>query len=120
MSSATIGADALGQFSETMWFKKGDADVSADGDELPAELPLEERYLDDGTLTADDNRRYGLRTGTTVRMRAVDAAPSPRAAVSERELVHEMMAPRAWIAGAVVLATIGVIASAAPLLQLLH
>lgn len=59
------------KFRETLWFKKGllDADVAsqASEDEPTAvdTLPIEDRYLDDGTVTASDSVQFGLHTGTT-------------------------------------------------------
>jgi hypothetical protein len=44
------------KFRETMWFKKGLLDDT---------MPIEDRYLDDGSLTPTDSRVFGLHTGTT-------------------------------------------------------
>lgn len=57
-------------FRETLWFKKGaamsDAPTSPDSD-APSigELPVEDRYLDDGSVTTDDTAAYGLHTKLT-------------------------------------------------------
>jgi len=73
------------RFSETLWFKKGEA-------EEPDSLPIEDRYHDDGSVTHGDVDRYGLRTGSTSQVPALTAAPAPRRRkpISERELVAEM------------------------------
>ena len=86
---------AGGNFRETLWFKKGDVDqMVADArarveaarakgvavSEADAEAaagavvppvaeegakPLDERYVDDGSLTADDRKKFSLRSGAT-------------------------------------------------------
>lgn len=59
------------KFRETLWFKKGllDADAasraSADEPAAADTLPIEDRYLDDGSITPSDSRQFGLHTGTT-------------------------------------------------------
>src|SRR6185503_17784222 len=62
-----------GKFRETMWFKKGELDEQVAQDaqgksDAPAaadDLPIEDRYKDDGTITAADRERLSLRTGGT-------------------------------------------------------
>jgi hypothetical protein len=86
---------AGGNFRETLWFKKGDVDqMVADArarveaarakgvavSEADAEAaagavvppvaeegakPLDEQYVDDGSLTADDRKKFSLRSGAT-------------------------------------------------------
>ncbi len=57
------------QFRETLWFKKGtlDSAPAADGPEArPVDtLPVEDRYLDDGTVTREDSQMFSVRTGST-------------------------------------------------------
>jgi len=57
-----------GKFRETMWFKKGEVE-EAEAEEAvehpSGSLPIEDRYKDDGTLTAADRERLSLRTGGT-------------------------------------------------------
>jgi hypothetical protein len=63
-------------FRATLWFKKGELDALAatdaadDGDGLhPGKidlLPVEDRYLDDGSVTSADSEAFSLRTGGTV------------------------------------------------------
>ena len=108
-------------FRETLWFKKGDVDqmvadarakvqaiadakksteksaeeitgnsapVAAAADEAK---PLEDRYLDDGTLTADDRKNFSLRRGSgpnpTTQARG-SAVPGDR--MSENEVLEEI------------------------------
>lgn len=62
-------------FRATLWFKKGELDAAAafaaaagDDDLHPAAvdlIPAEDRYADDGSVTAADSTTYGLRTGAT-------------------------------------------------------
>ena len=67
------------RFRETLWFKRGDDDSTAADAARDAaiagqvidlvaihNLPIEDRYLDDGSVTADDSKRYSLRTGATM------------------------------------------------------
>lgn len=69
-------------FRETMWFKRGAlaeaapvADATDDEVPPPAELPIEDRYGDDGTLTPADRARFGLHTGATAYLPRVEEAP---------------------------------------------
>nr|HEX4316064.1 hypothetical protein [Kofleriaceae bacterium] len=58
------------RFRETLWFKKGSL-IGAEpaDDDAPAaslgELPLDDRYLDDGSVTGDDTASFGVHTGAT-------------------------------------------------------
>ncbi len=59
------------QFRETLWFKKGSLDSApapAKDSEAagPADtLPVEDRYLDDGSVTREDSQMFSVRTGST-------------------------------------------------------
>ena len=59
------------RFRETLWFKKGaslDAEPAGDGEPTTSlgELPLDDRYLDDGSVTGADTASFGVHTGTTI------------------------------------------------------
>jgi len=100
-------------FRETLWFKKGEVDAvvadaaaqaAAEGQiaDLDAadSLPMEDRYLDDGSLTGMDRKRYSVKTGATARETALPAGPVPRRwrkRVSERQLIGEMTSTRPWM-----------------------
>lgn len=95
------------RFRETLWFKRGDVapppPTATDLEGVPADavdpleaLPLEERYRDDGSVTADDSKLYSLRTGMSQRLPVV-APPADARGVSERELIGEMRAARGWL-----------------------
>lgn len=60
---------AMGNFRETLWFKKGELDIQAaqDPDGLGAAdlLPVEDRYADDGTLAPADTAAFGVHSGQT-------------------------------------------------------
>jgi hypothetical protein len=102
-----------GKFRETMWFKKGELDAAAaeaaakapkTPDALPVsdkadELPVEDRYKDDGSITAKDRERLSLRTGATQMMPAVQVAePKAKAErMDESEIVKEMSGGRGKI-----------------------
>ncbi|HET6282887.1 MAG TPA: protein kinase [Polyangia bacterium] len=131
-------------FRETLWFKKGDveqmvaeakAKAAASGkaaapaatgnDAGPAsepELPLvdegkplEDRYIDDGTLTVEDRKKFSLRSGgTATAMPVVGKVPGER--MSESEMLDEIGGSKRiiiiGIAVAVVVALIAVLAVA--------
>jgi serine/threonine-protein kinase len=111
--AAQPAAPQKGKFRETMWFKKGELDEAAaaaaaaaprSGDAPPIsdkadELPMEDRYKDDGTLTANDRERLSLRTGATQMMTAVKVPVGavPGEKMAESELVGEMRGGRTKI-----------------------
>ena len=106
--SAPAGQGA--NFRETLWFKKGDveqmvaeakakaASAPADrhdsngGAELPAEdgKPLEDRYLDDGSLTVEDRKKFSLRAGATAAGVPAVAGSMPGDRMSESEMFNEI------------------------------
>jgi hypothetical protein len=63
------------QFRVTLWFKKGELDAYqaeqalGAGDDLhPGAvdlLPVEDRYLDDGSITREDSAIFSIHTGST-------------------------------------------------------
>ena len=64
----------MARFRETLWFKKGNDDAEAAqkrqkrGTLDPGgidQLPVEDRYVDDGTLTAIDTAQWSVKTGAT-------------------------------------------------------
>ncbi len=97
-------------FRETLWFKKGDveqmvAEAKAKaasgpvdrhdangGAELPAEdaKPLEDRYLDDGSLTVEDRKKFSLRAGATAAGVPAMAGSIPGDRMSESEMFNEI------------------------------
>jgi hypothetical protein len=98
---------AGGTFRETLWFKKGDVDQMvaeararveaargkgpAEEPEAPAEdaRPLEDRYVDDGTVTTEDRKKFSLRSGgTATALPTVGSVPGER--MSEAEMVGEI------------------------------
>jgi hypothetical protein len=111
-----------GKFRETMWFKKGDLDAAAaemadeekqrTGAEVADkadDLPMEERYKDDGSIDRGDVEKYSLKTGATQMMAAM-RDPNDRAGskVSEQDLIKEMKGGRTKyiIAGGVALVAV--------------
>ena len=98
-----------GKFRETMWFKKGELDVQAaeaaaaehaktgnDGNDKADQMPIDERYKDDGTLSRSDKEKYSLRTGATMMIAAVrdSGAHNSLGKVSEDALIDEMKGGR--------------------------
>jgi serine/threonine-protein kinase len=92
------------KFRETMWFKKGELDEAVAAAQAPTgdaepvpdkidSLPIEDRYKDDGTLTAADRQRLSLRTGGTMAHQAVPAPPEKMGEVVD--LARELGAGRA-------------------------
>jgi serine/threonine-protein kinase len=104
---------AGGTFRETLWFKKGDveqmvadararveaarsnkAPVAAEEAEAPAPpeedaRPLEDRYVDDGSVTAEDRKKFSLRSGgTSTALPSQGSMPGER--MSDTEMVKEI------------------------------
>src|SRR5262249_39126485 len=102
----TKPSPAGGGFRETLWFKKGEVEQfiaqkaaaekeeGAPSPEAPAEdiRPLEDRYVDDGSVSAEDRENFSPGTGRTVfGMR--DGPPAPaRAIPGERMSAEDMIA----------------------------
>jgi hypothetical protein len=106
--SAAPKPSAGGNFRETLWFKKGDVDqmvadararveASRGKAEVPPEAevptedarPLEDRYVDDGSVTTDDRKKFSLRSGgTATALPAVGKIPGER--MSESEMMGEI------------------------------
>jgi len=128
--------DAKSKFRETMWFKKGELDAQAAQaaaeehartgkvtSDKADQLPLDERYKDDGSLSHSDKDKYSLRTGATQSSKAIrdsgshagsgtSAAPGAKVSkVSEDELIGEMKGGRNKVIAilAVALAVLAVI-----------
>ena len=120
-------------FRETLWFKKGDVDqMVADARakvtamatahaakkeaEPPPEdaKPLEDRYLDDGTVTTDDRKKFSLRSGGTSTSLPVRAGSIPGERMTEEEMIDEIGGGKRLIiigiVAAVVVALIAVVA----------
>ncbi len=67
------------QFRETMWFKLGEEAApapAADDAASNTSLPVEDRYLDDGSVTRTDSLTFGMHTGTTAYLRPIHLAAS--------------------------------------------
>jgi hypothetical protein len=100
--------DPKSKFRDTMWFKKGELDSQAaqaaadeharTGNVAPDradQLPLDERYKDDGSLSHTDKQLYSLRTGATSSNAALrQATQSGTDKVSEDALIDEMKGGR--------------------------
>jgi hypothetical protein len=129
---------AGGSFRETLWFKKGDVDqmvadararveaARAKGVAPPEEVaavaegeapsedarPLEDRYVDDGSVSAEDRKKFSLRSGgTATALPTVGHMPGDR--LSESEMVNQMGGSKVTkiaIIVAVVVAAIGIAA----------
>jgi hypothetical protein len=99
-----------------MWFKKGELDEAAAKDAAanpqdPAaatkadEIPIEDRYKDDGSITDRDRERLSLRTGATQMMPVIKAAaPTGGDKMGEDELAKELSAGRGKMIALVVVA----------------
>src|SRR5262245_13089705 len=109
---------AGGNFRETLWFKKGDVDqmvedarkrveaARAKGQQVPdAEsvvaaaaagvdqegAPIDEqRYVDDGSLTAEDRKKFSLRSGATSTALPTVAGAMPGERMSDAEVMGEI------------------------------
>jgi serine/threonine protein kinase len=106
------GREGKAKFRETMWFKKGELDEAVaaagvpEGELVPEKadsIPMEDRYKDDGTLSAADRERLSLRTGGTQSFSTIPS-PSGGHAMGERELARELGAGRGRMILMIVLA----------------
>lgn len=96
-----------GRFRETLWFKKGDVEEMVTeakkkaalsgretSDELPADdaRPLEDRYVDDGSLTSEDRQKFSLRQGGTgaAQTMAPGRVVIPGERMTDQELMSEI------------------------------
>jgi hypothetical protein len=94
------------KFRETLWFKKGDLDAleaeaaGADAEKIGAVdlLPVEDRYLDDGSVNRDDSAAFGLHTGGTQFIRPIAADVVALDPVVPKRLVRELKGQRTRIA----------------------
>jgi hypothetical protein len=109
-AAAQQAAQAGGQganFRETLWFKKGDveqmvaeAKAKAAGrtespsgsHEVPVEdgKPLEDRYVDDGSVTVEDRKKFSLRAGGTAAGVPAVAGAMPGERMSDAEMINEI------------------------------
>ena len=63
----SVDTKYMANFRETNWFKRGElVDVLPADDSV--ELPIEDRYLDEGNTTYTDSALYGVHTGETTRI----------------------------------------------------
>jgi eukaryotic-like serine/threonine-protein kinase len=116
-------------FRETLWFKKGDvehmiaearAKMSSQGARpgavepevvQPGEdiKPIEDRYVDDGSLTTDDRKKFSLRTGgTAASIPTVKPGQVPGEAMTEHDVIREVSGSRR----AVVIAVAAIVVAA--------
>lgn len=63
----------MAKFRETNWFKRGELVIEGEIEttEGKVELPIEDRYLDQGTTSNADSVMYGVHTGETARIPSV-------------------------------------------------
>ena len=116
-------------FRETLWFKQGDVEqmvaeakaklagkATADAPAPSSDdaRPLEDRYVDDGSVTVEDRKKFSLRTGgTTSASIPASAVPLPGEHIDEKEMVGEISGGRRTliliIAAVVILALVVVV-----------
>ncbi|HEX7507934.1 MAG TPA: serine/threonine-protein kinase [Polyangia bacterium] len=117
-------------FRETLWFKQGDVEqmvadakaklqatgkAAAEGSATADDARLlEDRYVDDGSVTVEDRKKFSLRTGGTSTAVPTVGPEVPGEKMDEREIVGEISGGRRTlilvIAAVVVLALVVVIA----------
>ena len=117
-------------FRETLWFKQGDveqmvaeAKAKLQGGKSTADVPpltgddarpLEDRYVDDGSVTVEDRKKFSLRTGGTSASIPASEVPVPgEEHIDEKEMVGEISGGRRTliliIAAVVILALVVVV-----------
>jgi hypothetical protein len=121
-------------FRETLWFKKGDVEhmiaearakiASPEGKApeapSPAEevLPIEDRYVDDGTVTSDDRKKFSLRAGNTSAAMPAVKGRVPGERMSDEDVLREVSSSRKVVV--ILVAIVVVLAAAAAVLTLLR
>ncbi|MFL5304593.1 MAG: protein kinase domain-containing protein [Polyangia bacterium] len=129
-ASAPNKSGGAAAFRETLWFKQGDVDqMVADArakleaskakgtpapepEPLPIESdakPLEERYVDDGSVSAEDRKKYSLRQGATSAALPTVGGKIPGERMSAEEVMGEIGGGKRFgivIAAVVVLAAV--------------
>jgi hypothetical protein len=121
-------------FRETLWFKKGDVEhmiaearakiASPEGKApeapSPAEevLPIEDRYVDDGTVTSDDRKKFSLRAGNTSAAMPAVRGRVPGERMSDEDVLREVSSSRKVVV--ILVAIVVVLAAAAAVLTLLR
>jgi serine/threonine-protein kinase len=127
---------AGGNFRETLWFKKGDVDqmveearrrveaarskglavpdadaeaaaVAAAGEEA---RPLDERYVDDGSVTADDRKKFSLRSGATSTALPTVGGAVPGERMSDAEVMGEIGGKKKFVIIAIAVAVLALLA----------
>lgn len=82
---------AMARFPETLWFKKGTEAPSTDAPPVgDTERPIEDRYVDDGSLSKHDRAAFSVVTGTTQPLRMI-SLPAPPADDATMQLMVEQM-----------------------------
>lgn len=98
-------------FRETLWFKKGDVDQmvaeakakmaatgrpTGEAEVVDDARPVEDRYVDDGSVTTDDRKKFSLRTGGTATAMPATSTPEqvPGESMSEGEVMGEIAGGR--------------------------
>ena len=114
-SGPTPKPAAGGTFRETLWFKKGDVDqmvadararveaarakgvavpepevVAAATIEEEVAKPLDERYVDDGSVTTEDRKKFSLRSGATSTALPTVGGQVPGERMSDTEMMGEI------------------------------
>jgi len=129
------GAGKGAAFRETLWFKKGDVDqmvadakakLAAQGRgatgtgevPIPGEdvRPIEDRYVDDGSVTTEDRQKFSLRSSNIgMSSQSRRSRPVPGDAMSEKDVINEMAGTRRTlilvVVGVLVAAVIAVVVS---------
>jgi hypothetical protein len=110
------------RFRDTLWFKKGaqddrarqaEARGEAEPADVPDQLPVEDRYLDDGSITREDSLAFSVHTGRTQAVpRLTTTAPERKTSVPVDALVRELTWSRRQLAmiGASVAAIVALVA----------
>jgi hypothetical protein len=86
----------------------------------PAEevLPIEDRYVDDGTVTSDDRRKFSLRAGNTSAAMPAVKGRVPGERMSDEDVLREVSSSRKVVV--ILVAIVVVLAAAAAVLTLLR
>jgi len=110
------GVPEKGKFRETLWFKKGEVEAhvasknaaSSSPQVATGDLPVEDRYQDDGSLSRQDESKYSLKNAQAGGRGKRPTAGMSLPAMTEQELASELSNKKVWLG-----ATVAVIAIAA-------
>jgi hypothetical protein len=112
-------AAARPKFRETLWFKKGekDAEVAQEVDAADVMaptavdmLPIDDRYVDDGSLLASDSTAYGIHTGRTEYLTPIMSAEPGGTTLNTKVMIGDLKRGRVRVVAVIGASAIAIVA----------